>query len=408
MDPPDKPEDDVQMTNNFRISNLKLAIFFLIFFLLSSCAPYLEQSRPALRAYYRGDFEEAANLADSIHPRKSDRMVAYLDKGTIFHVAKEYKKSIKYFSKAADLADKKQNQAFIAETGAVFTNDNILPYIASPYERLLIHIYLMLNYAAMDQFDEALVEVRRINTIFEPYIKDPLSLYLSGLVWEANSLCNDAYIDYTRLNKLRTKPKGLKQDIERTGICSGLIESKKNEMTAPNLILVYEQGKAPKKVSTEHKLPLQIIPVPRYTNLDSTIERARVKIDGRNRGYLNRLEDLNITLREALEDQMAGIVARAMARLAVKEGAAAVIREKVDEDLGDFLAIAVLLTNRADLRSWRTLPQTFQIWRGYIPPGKHTISIDFLDINGKKIYSKSEDIELEQADTKLMVFRTII
>ena len=75
----------------------RLTILMIFCTFLSSCAPYLQQARPALDAYYRGDFERAAELADEIHPRKADKLLALMDKATIYHAASKYKKSIKFF-----------------------------------------------------------------------------------------------------------------------------------------------------------------------------------------------------------------------------------------------------------------------------------------------------------------------
>jgi hypothetical protein len=394
----------------------RISLVFLILIFASGCAPYLAQSRAMLQAYYSGDFKEAADLAESVRPRKADRLLAYLDKGTVYHSDKQYKKSIRFFSKATKLAEDHQKLAALPQIGAVFANDNIMPFIASPYERLLIHAYQIMNYAQMGNFEDALVEVRRLNTVFpdiysegstKGLMKSPFVAYLSGLIWEANRLCNDAYIDYKRVEKLPRRPKSLSKDLERSAICAGLKPLPLDKIVLPNLIIVLESGRSPVKISTEHEMPLQVIPVPYYEDQSTSIRKSLIKVDGKRAGYTESLEDVESSLKEVLEDEMPGIIARAVARLAVKEAAAIVIGEKVDKGLGVAIGMMALTTNRADLRSWETLPEKFQIWRGHISPGRHTILLELLDRSGRKVGSRRALVNLKEGTSALLTFRTV-
>ncbi len=357
-------------------------------------------------------------MIKGVSPRKADRLVAYLDKGTIFQAAGRYKKSIKFFTKAADLSEKYYKQAALSHVGAVLTNDNVLPYIVDPYERLLIHTYLAMNYATMGNMEDALVEVRRIDTLFPKiytdqekrnYLKSAFVAYLMGWIWEGNQLCNDAYIDYKRVEKLKRGPKNLSEDLERTRRCAGLSSDNvpRSAKKPPNLMIVLESGRSPTKESSEYEHELQIIPVPVYKSRSRSGHRASILIDGRSVGQTSPLDNIDRALRSALDDQMPAIISRALARLAVKTGAAVAVGKEVDEDLGIFVGALLLATNRADLRSWRTLPHTMSLWRGWVTPGKHTISLDFLDKGGKKIGSVSESIEIDDDKPKLMIIRKI-
>lgn len=392
-------------------------IFTLLFFSLSGCAPYLEQSRRMLDSYYRGDFQEAADFADKVHPRKADKLLAYLDKGAVYHAAKRYDKSNKFFTKAERIAEENEKLLALPQIGAVFANDNVMPFIASPYERLLIHLFKIMNYAETEEMEEALVEVRRINTVFpdiyseserRTQMRSPFNAYLSGLIWEANGLCNDAYIDYKRLQKLGQKaPKGFSVDLKRTARCAGLSGEVEEAGKRPNLVVILESGRSPVKVSTEYDHPIQVFPVPLYRSRPSSISGAIIKIDGKKIGKTEILEDVDSALKSVLEEQMPGIIARAAARLAVKTAAAVAVGEKVDKGLGIMVGTLAYATNRADLRSWKTLPEYFQIWRGFVPSGRHTILLEFLNKNGKKHASKSEVVDLKEGEMEFLIVRTV-
>ena len=49
------------------------------------------------------------------------------------------------------------------ETLAFMTNDTALPYEGDPYEQVLINVLKALNYAMLGQWQDALVEARRID-----------------------------------------------------------------------------------------------------------------------------------------------------------------------------------------------------------------------------------------------------
>lgn len=396
-------------------------ILILVILLFSACAPYHEQLKPALNAYYNGDFKEAAEFADRIHARKADRLLSYLDKAFIYHVAKEYKKSIKYFKKADNLSEKYQKNTALENIGAVLTNDNLLFYIAHRYERLLIHVFQMLNFAAIGDLEGALVEVRRINTLFpniyddsekQDFMKSSLNSYLSAIMWEANGLCNDAFIDYKRIKKLKYKLENLDKDIVRTKICSGFMVNNdiiklSRTNRKPNIVIILESGRSPVKISTEHEAELQVIPVPQYINIPSNADKAKLTIDDNSKYILSSLEPIEESLQNVLKDQMPAIIARATARLVVKEGAAAIISEEVSEELGLLISVIGFLTNRADLRSWRTLPKEVMVWKGNLSEGNHTIVLDILEYNDTKVASIKADINIISDETKFLIFRNV-
>ena len=62
-----------------------------------------------------------------------------------------------------------------------------------------------------------------------------------------------------------------------------------------------------------------------------------------------------------------------------------------------------LVTERADLRSWQTLPDTWQAARVFLPPGAHEIHVTALGGEAKTLGS----FELEQGETMFIIARTI-
>lgn len=374
-------------------------VLFIAFALcLSACADYQLHAKTAMWYHDKGNFQKALSAHGEINPKKKDRILFLLDRATIEHDAGDYKASIKSFQKAEELIERFGRQPITKEVGATFTNDNLLTYTSSDFERLLLRAYQILNYAAVGNIEDSLVEVRRINTywseLYTPaekrgYLKGAFAKYLSGLIWEAADKANDALIDYQVVMKLRSPPRWIREDILRTSKESGLkqryadFSDKWDQQAAQTssgdgmLIVVVEAGRSPEKVSSEYQSALQVIPVPVYRDRSGNSQKVRVLVDGVSQGETAILQDVGEMARGSLDHDMPAIIARAVARLVVKEGSAVAVGETVDRDLGILLGIALLATNQADTRSWLTLPENFQVWRGFLPQGRHEISLDF-------------------------------
>jgi hypothetical protein len=115
------------------------------------------------------------------------------------------------------------------------TNDTALPYEGDPYEQVLINVLKALNYAVLGQWQDALVEARRIdhrlNVLSDrtqeknAYRDDGFARYLSGILYESTGDVNNAFIAYrkayeifdaTRAWSYTAVPSQLTQDLLRT------------------------------------------------------------------------------------------------------------------------------------------------------------------------------------------------
>lgn len=112
----------------------------------------------------QSDFAAAeAQIKNSPHYQHKDRALYYLDLGLLQHYLGEYKAS----NESLEQAEKAMDDAFttsLSRTGASFVlNDNILEYAGEDYENVYVNVFKALNYLALDQFDNAFVEVRRMD-----------------------------------------------------------------------------------------------------------------------------------------------------------------------------------------------------------------------------------------------------
>jgi hypothetical protein len=117
----------------------------------------------------------------------------------------EYAKSNKAFEKAFLFGeDYKVN--YFTEAASFLTNPTITLYRGEDHENLLPLYYKALNFLKLNQYEDALVECRRLNIRLqqlsdkyknpEKYQRDAFIHNLMGIIYQANGDWNNAFIAY--------------------------------------------------------------------------------------------------------------------------------------------------------------------------------------------------------------------
>src|SRR5256712_6867977 len=93
-----------------------------------------------------------------------------------------------------------------SEVEAFLTSDNALPYEGEEFEKVLLNVFMALDYVQLGLWDDALVEARKVDhklTVLADrnhkrmtYNKDALARYLSGLLYEATGDRSNAFVAY--------------------------------------------------------------------------------------------------------------------------------------------------------------------------------------------------------------------
>lgn len=315
-------------------------------------------------------------------------------------------------------------------------NDNALPYRAEAYERILAYQYQSMNYLAEGDIQGALVEVRRANEEqvlaledhhkelakaekeadskgLSPDLKDyqarmqenfntaakvknsfqnAYTFYYSGLVREAAGETNGAYIDYKKALEIFPNNVYIQQDVWRLAKLLNMrsdlekyqtlikAENKKTDIKpeAGEIVVFFEQGFVPPK--QEISLPfssytkIYSIAFPAYLNPWHPGSTIKVNAGDQHLGHTNDILDVHALAAKALEEGSFKRLLRQMIRLSTK---ARIQQEAINQNDGGF---AQLLSNaysfvseRADLRSWLSLPDKVQLGRYEIPAGSHKI-----------------------------------
>src|SRR5262245_2236887 len=147
-----------------------------------------------------------------------------MDRGMTLHLAGDYQQSNLLLEQSEDEVDRLYTRKVRTETAAFLTNDNMLPYEGDPYEQVMINVLKALNYALLAQWQDALVEARRIdhrlNVLSDRvkdkgrYREDGFARYLTGILYETAGSINDAFIAYRKAYEVYDSAKAW----SRTGV----------------------------------------------------------------------------------------------------------------------------------------------------------------------------------------------
>jgi hypothetical protein len=129
-----------------------------------------------------------------------------MDRGMTLQLVGDYQNSNAMLEQAEDEVDRLYTRRIRTETAAFLTNDNALPYEGDPYEQVLINALKAINYASLGEWQDALVEARRIdhrlNVLSDrtrdknTYRDDGFARYLTGILYESTGDLNNAFIAY--------------------------------------------------------------------------------------------------------------------------------------------------------------------------------------------------------------------
>ena len=370
------------------------------------------------------------------------RLNYLLDMGMVNLQCRNYDESNGYLHRAEDLADQLWTKSVSREAAALVTNDYALPYAGEDFERAVINLFSAINYAAQGNLEEALVECRRLdsqlnlyNDKYESknvYKEDAFGRYLSGMIYEAEGELDDAYIDYYKAYKVyqdyeknygTAAPSSLVDDLlrlaEATGRRDDLLSGFEDMRGRPSLtykkskklgkvILIHLNGKSPVKNSNtimvpSHEGPLSVaFPSYQVTKPACSSSRLLVKsTSGSNVVNTELVEDINEIALKNLEDRKLRVLAKTAARAAVKQAAANKLIEN-DQAKALFNVFNTIVLEKADRRTWRTLPGEIYMTRLFLEEGEY-------DLYGSNCGREAHiaELDLKAGETRFFLFDTI-
>jgi hypothetical protein len=464
----------MRIRKQFIKRNIICLAFICLF--ISGCATYYEQTQKFQRYYAKEEFQKAEEILDKSEPGKDSttRLLYLLQKGIVNFMQNRYKESNDYFEQAyLYIEDLQKNYV----TGAIslLTNPTVRPYRGEDFEVVLIHYYKAINYLNLKLYDEALVECRRLNlklnqindkyaTKKNRYKTDAFALYLMGMIYEAASDYNNAFIAYrnayTAYSSIYEKdfsvevPVQLKKDLVRLSYLNGFyeeLEEYRNKFKMDfdphsvegkgEVVVFWQNGLGP--VKDEWSLNFVIvkgkdgsitfvneslgISIPFHSGSSGTSSLKDIKIirvafpkyverkpyyttasitNGGNLYNFEMAENINEIAFKTLEDRMLRELGEGLLRFALKQAGEEAARE-VDEGLGLLFSIVNAATERADTRNWQTLPYGIYISRFPLDPGQTTITVSFSASRKSRDKTMQYTIDCREGETVFLVIHTL-
>ena len=428
----------------------------------SACAPLTQHYVQVDARLAQQQFEEADGLIEQYKAQYGERnAVLYdLDRAMTLHLAGRYAESNTFLSAAETRMDQLYTKSLTAETGAMFTNDNLLPYEGEDFEKVMVNVISALNYVYLGRWDDALVEARKVDhklNLFNDkydkknvYREDAFARYLTGILYEAEGEINDAFIAYRKAYETYRDyqkdygtplPPTLPRDLLRVTEALGLSEehqayrgnfpdtrwvSQKELARQGELILISLDGRSPLKEDFFVDAPIPDgrgglyylrVALPRFVPQPTDLAYAEVHLIGPQGAVASQrtflAEDITAIAKKNLEDRIGRITAKAITRATTKFVAAREIRKKAKDDpLAQFLTdvgtnVYSILSEEADKRSWRTLPGQIRIVRLTAPPGSYTVAVEYYTFNQRLITRKTSEVTIRAGEKRFLSHRVL-
>ncbi len=423
-----------------------LCLLALVCTWLGACAPKLDHYTQLDQYIYQQDYDSALKLMDDSKDSYKERNAAlyYMEEGLLAHFAGRYDESNQSLLKAEAILEDLYTRSFSKQVASFVINDNTIPYRGEDFEDAMVNLFLALNYAGQGLMEDALVEARQvdnelniINSRYEDenknvYNEDAFIRFLMGVLYEANGEINDAFISYRKAEEIyRTdylphygvgSPQFLIENLLSSGEALDFhteiaeIQQVYPDISYPNqhakrnlaeILVIHYNGLGPEKVEGRWVVPMPdgfIVKVayPKFEQRNYEITHSIVRLQHLDSGKTYRfatvlMEDIGSIAVTSLDNRINRIKAKAVARVTTKYLATKIAANTAEEQAGSALAgllvqvagnIATVMTERADIRHWRLLPDEIRVGRMLVPAGSFEGEIDFMNAGGHVVMSK--------------------
>jgi hypothetical protein len=362
----------------------------------------------------------------------------------LLRMAGDYEQSTRALEEAKNLIDKLRAVSVSEQALSLAVNDSAQSFIGADFEQVMVHAYLALNYLEQRKPDAARVEALQADVLLRqtpgalinPYAEDAFTRYLTGIVYEDEREWSDAMIAYRKAYEAYREqldrfgvapPETLKHDLIRLADRMGLAEEAQRYretfgirdtisaaalLEQGEIILTVHAGLAPAKL--EHSVTvvnpntgrLLRVALPRYHSRGHPLSYARVIVESQS-ATTSRVANIDAIAIKSLEARMPAITARAIARMILKDSMAKAASSGDRGSGGQALAglavnIAAVMAERADTRSWFTLPGEIHLARIAMPPGNYRGRIELYGSSGGMLQSSEFEIELGKGEKRYL------
>ncbi len=430
-----------------KTKRIKLTVISI--FLITSCVTVADYNFHNIdKAISINDFEsvhfELENPNGLLYTSK-DSVLENLDKGIISHYAGEYQRSNQELEKAEKLMEKFHAASVTQAIGSMMVNDTVMDYAGDPYEDIYTNIFMALNYMQMNNFEDAFVEIRRMDNKLKGLSvkykkeidKQKLSLkenstsvpkgdikfhnsafarYLSMLMYRSEGDYDNAEVDYKYIQQAFK----LQASLYDFTVPECIAEDFKKPSEA-RLNVVCFGGRAPLK--HEEMLPLFAvdgfyrIAMPIMLPRETVVSGAKITATNVETGAVyttnsEKLESIQNIAMDTYNGKYSVIAARTIGRMVARLTTTIALDVAADnvEDPGLSLLFSLaglvskvnmFASERADVRTSRYFPNNVYVAGLDLPAGTYDVKVQYLN---KKRHIESETFRktIKAADLNLI------
>lgn len=395
----------------------------------------IEKNNAPLMSSKRDEKDGAANKqGDSALDNKD--ILYYLEKGELLSLQNKYKDSRDTWLKADEYVRTWEDEfrtnptKLLGDIGSFLVSDRVRRYDGQDYEKVALSTRLTLNHIMLGDFDNARVEMKKTferEKLIESFrekeydklkeegqkqevkadtkqlsdkgyplaeldtpdvrnlkngFQNAFAHYLAGYFFEVTGETSLAEPGYRNALALQPNSRLINEGLNRVG-------KRKPGPNESDVLFVVESGFAPAWKSVSIPLPVPIKKKMVVTPLSFPVLKAD------NKGYVpanlkaagqdlpvETLTNYDTMARRLLKDQLPGIMLRTIVRAVAKSVAQEQAQKKGGDAAGLIMAVASVVTEQADERAWRTLPESISVARAILPKGK--VPVEFQ--TGKGVY----------------------
>ncbi len=401
---------------------------------VAGCAAYGSRMAPALKALRQGEAGRAVALVD----RDPDPGSALwqMERGLLLRVAGRFRESNDALAVALQLHDELYTRSISNETVALAVSDAVRPYRTPDHELPFLHVYAALNYFDLGDQEGALVEARALTGLLQERVRPGdeggpgdwgFGRLLAGLILESGGDWNDAWIAYRAAGAAYEARGGapppelrrlLDDAVRRTAVRAG-IEAGEVGPARSRLVVIVEERLVSSLQDFHLRVPIlreeedwgqdrlgpwsdivgrrasdlhhgrggyrrrEIayfvdVAVPVYPpRSDQSAAPPRVEVAGYPPTVAAPAEDVDGLARIELDRRFSAIAARAAARAILKALASRATARHSGELAGELANLLGVATERADTRSWCTLPGRIGLAVIEVAPGPVEVEVVF-------------------------------
>ncbi len=415
----------------------------------------------------RGQWTDAAAALEASKKQtynEKDRVMYWLNLGSLLHYAGEFERSNQQFIQAEKAIQELWTTSISAEASKVIVSETLSSYPGEDFEKVLLYLYTALNNVGLNKAQDALVEMRRADQFLKKmkvhyekegelgtiYRQDAFVLWLIGLFYEMEGSLNDAFLAYRAAYDAYTgeyaeqfgltAPDYLGEDLVRSARLAGLAGDSQAfaQQTGATgetlsflaegkgeLVVIHGNGESPfkKELRISGTMPdgeVRQVAIPEFAPVAPRVAYASVRVD-QAESRCQVAEPVSTIALKNFEHRLPAIKARAVARAIVKYTATQGAKKAAEGDgsdssrqlagalIGLFGNIASNVSEAADLRSWMMLPANFGVIRVWLPAGEHTLDIGYHAIDGSPVGAAEQRVvKVAAGQRKILSVRSLL